>query len=128
RHVGDLPLGVYAAPGYLAQAGVPAHPGELEEPHHRSVGFFWSRTGRILACTMRRDGECIEVQGNHVLRVDDGNAYLSAGLAGLGALWLPVYMAGPHAERGDLVRLFADWQLDPMPLYIAFLPNRHVSA
>jgi DNA-binding transcriptional LysR family regulator len=26
-----------------------------------------------------------------------------------------------------LVALFEDWQLDPMPLYVAFPPNRHIS-
>ena len=52
----------------------------------------------------------------------------TAGLAGLGALWLPDYMARPHTARGELVPLFEDWRLDPMPLYIAFPPNRHVSA
>src|SRR5690554_2134339 len=29
RHVGDLPLGVYASPDYLAEMGTPAHPREL---------------------------------------------------------------------------------------------------
>ena len=59
--------------------------------------------------------------------VDDGNAYLAAGLAGLGVLWLPHYMADAHVARGELVPLFEDWRLDPMPLYVAFPPNRHVS-
>ena len=27
-----------------------------------------------------------------------------------------------------MVALFEDWRLDPMPLYLAFPPNRHVSA
>ena len=65
--------------------------------------------------------------GRYALVVDDGNAYLAAGLAGLGVLWVPEYMAAAHVERGELVRLFEDWQLDPMPLYLAFRPNRHVS-
>ncbi|RYE94135.1 MAG: LysR family transcriptional regulator, partial [Oxalobacteraceae bacterium] len=26
-----------------------------------------------------------------------------------------------------LVRLFEDWRLEPMPLHVAFPPNRHVS-
>jgi DNA-binding transcriptional LysR family regulator len=26
------------------------------------------------------------------------------------------------------VPLFEGWRLDPMPLYVAFAPNRHVSA
>jgi len=128
RHVGDLSLGVYAAPGYLKQAGLPAHPSELEAPHHRIVGFYWSRTRHIFPLTMQRDGERVNVQANYAMVVDDGNAYVSAGVAGLGALWLPHYMARPHVERGDLVQLFAAWQFDPMPMYIAFPPTRHVSA
>jgi DNA-binding transcriptional LysR family regulator len=128
RRVGDLQLGVYAAPAYLAREGTPAHPGELEDTHHRIVGFLWSRSGKAFPYAMHRGEERIEVQGRYVLSVDDGNAYLAAGLAGLGVLWLPHYMARPHLAGGELVPLFEDWRLDPMPLYVAFPPNRHVSA
>jgi DNA-binding transcriptional LysR family regulator len=128
RHVSDLQLGVYAAPGYLARAGTPAHPQALEDTHHRTVGFVWSRTGKTFPYAMRRDGERLEVRGRHAFSFDDGNAYLAGGLAGLGILWLPDYMAEAHVASGELVRLFGDWQLDPMPMYVAFPPNRHVSA
>jgi len=128
RRVADLQLGVFAAPAYLERAGSPAHPGELEDTHHRIVGFLWSRTGKALPYAMCRGAERINVHGRHVLAVDDGNAYLAAGLAGLGVLWLPDYMSRPHAESGELVPLFQDWRLDPMPMYVAFPPNRHVSA
>lgn len=128
RHVADLRLGVYAAPGYLQSAGTPAHPRELENTHHRIVGFLWARSGKPVPYAMHRDAERINVQGRYVLAVDDGNAYLAAGLAGLGVLWLPDYMAETPLARGELVRLFEDWRLDPMPLYLAFPPNRHVSA
>jgi len=128
RRVGDLQLGVYAAPSYLERAGTPHDPRELEDTHHRIVGFLWSRNGKTFPYAMRRGGERIEVQGRYVLSVDDGNAYLAAGLAGLGVLWLPDYMAKAHLPGGELVRLFEDWRLDPMPLYLAFPPNRHVSA
>ena len=77
---------------------------------------------------MQRGDERIEAQGRPLLTVDDGNAYLAAGLAGLGMLWLPHYMAAPHLASGELVRLFEDWQMTPMPMYLAFAPNRHVSA
>ena len=128
RHVGDLQLGVYAAPSYLELAGSPAHPSEMENTHHRIVGFLWLRTRTAFPYAMHRDGESINVQGRYALAVDDGNAYLAAGLAGLGMLWLPDYMSKAHVERGELVRLFHDWRLDPMPMYLAFAPNRHVSA
>ena len=128
RHVGDLQLGVYAAPSYLAREGTPLHPRELEGTHHRVVGFLWARTGKALPYAMRAGSEAITVQGRYVLAVDDGNAYLAAGVAGLGVLWLPGYMAKAHLARGELVPLFGGWSLAPMPLYVAYAPNRHVSA
>lgn len=127
RRVADLPLGVYASPDYLARAGTPSHPAELEELRHCIVSFHWSRTGRGFPYELSRDGERVRVQSHHVLAIDDGNAYLAAGLAGLGALWLPEYMAREHAARGRLVRLFPDWHIAPMPLYLAFPANRHLS-
>ncbi|WP_024697938.1 LysR family transcriptional regulator [Pseudomonas avellanae] len=127
RHVGDLQLGVYASPGYLQQMGTPAHPLDLENSSHRIVGYLWARTGKALPYAMHRDGEQVRVQGRYTLTVDDGNAYIAAGLAGMGILWLPDYMARPHLARGELVPLFQDWQLDSMPMYVAFPPNRHVS-
>jgi len=128
RHAGDLGLSAYAAPAYLARAGTPVHPQELEGTHHRIVGFLSSRTGKLLPYVMHRGAETIEVQGRHILSVDDGNAYLAAGLAGLGILWLPDYLAQEHHTRGELVPVFEDWSFDPMPMYVAFPPHRHVSA
>lgn len=127
RRVGDLKLGVYAAPGYLQRLGTPVHPQELEDSDHRVIGFLWARTGKALPYALRRNDESVHILGRYVLAVDDGNAYLEAGLAGLGVLWLPDYMAKAHLARGELVELFEDWRLDPMPLYVAFAPNRHVS-
>ena len=118
RHVGDLQLGIYATPGYLQRAGTPMHPRELEAAGHHTVGFLWSRTGKALPYAMQRGEERIEAHGRP----------LAAGLAGLGMLWLPHYMAKPHLASGELVRLFEDWQMKPMPMYLAFPPNRHVSA
>ncbi|WP_110688924.1 LysR family transcriptional regulator [Salinicola endophyticus] len=126
RRVGDLPLGVYASPSYLARAGVPAHPRELDNSHHRIVGFLNSRLGEPVA--MQRHGERLTVQGRYVLSTDDGNSYLAAGIAGLGILWLPDYMAKEPLASGELVALFEAWRLDPLPLYLAYPPNRHVSA
>lgn len=128
RHIGDLQLGVYAAPRYLQRMGTPAHPNALEDSDHRIVGFLWARTGRPLPYAMRRGDESVGVHGRYVVALDDGNAYLAAGLAGLGVLWLPTYMAATHVAQGELVALFEDWTLAPMPLHLAFPPNRHVSA
>ncbi|MBC3374903.1 LysR family transcriptional regulator [Pseudomonas sp. SWRI92] len=128
RRVGDLALGVFAAPSYLARVGTPVHPLELEDSEHRIVGFLWARTGKALPYAMHNQDERLHIKGRYVVAVDDGNAYLAAGLAGLGILWLPSYMSRLHEAQGTLVPLFAGWRLDPMPLYVAYPPNRHISA
>jgi len=128
RRVADLPLGVFAAPAYLERAGVPRHPRDLEDGQQRIVGYLWARTGKPLSYSLHKDGEVVQVHGRPVLTVDDGNAYLAAGIAGMGVLWLPRYMAEGAVARGALVELFAGWSMETMPLFVAFPPNRHVSA
>ena len=128
RRVGDLRLGVYASPAYLARAGTPAHPRELEDSHHRIVGFLRSRSSTLAPIALSRAGEQLAPRGRHVVALDDGNAYAAAGVAGMGVLWLPRYMAQAHLDSGELVPLFEDWEVASMPLYLVFPPNRHLSA
>ena len=127
RKLADLPLGVYAAPAYLQRVGRPLHPLDLQDSAHRIVRFRWGRGGNGFPYVMHREGKSVKIHGQYVLSIDDGNAYLAAGVAGLGVLWLPDYMARPHVDRGELLPLFEAWTVDPMPLYLAYPPNRHVS-
>ncbi|CAG9174842.1 LysR family transcriptional regulator [Cupriavidus pampae] len=128
RPIGDLQLGVYAAPAYLKRAGMPKHPSDLGGDDHRLVGYRWARSGKPFPISMLRGDEIVDVQGRYALTVDDGNAFLAAGVAGMGVLWLPRYMANEHAARKLLRPLFEDWCMPTMPMYVAYRPNRHVSA
>ena len=128
RHIGDLQAGLYAAPSYLKRHGTPDHPSALEAEPHQIIGYLRKHGGRLLHVTLQRGTEQLTVQGRHTFAMDDGNTYMAVGLAGLGVIWLPDYMADAHVQRGELVRLFPDWTLDAMPLNLAFPPNRHVSA
>ncbi|SFG78811.1 transcriptional regulator, LysR family [Duganella sp. CF458] len=123
RRVADLQLGVYAAPSYFAQSGTPASPHDLHGAGHRVVHYRWTNG---LPYAMEKSGERVKIGGRYFLAIDDGNAYLTAGLAGLGVLWLPQYMAREHVASGALVQLFADWRIEPMPLHVAYPPNRYV--
>lgn len=76
---------------------------------------------------MRNHVESIQIKGRYALAVDGGNTYLAAGLAELGVLWLPRYMSKIFEARGELVLLFENWSLDPMPIYVTFPPSRHIS-
>ena len=128
KHIGDLKLGLYAAPDYLRRAGVPQHPTEIESDAHRVVGFLRASSGKVAAAKMQRKGKQIQINGRYIVAADDGNAYLAAGLAGMGVLWLPRYMADPHVARGELTPLLEEWTIDPMPMYLAYPQNRHITA
>lgn len=128
RRVAELPMVACAAPAYLQRAGRPGHPRALAGAPHSTVGFLSARTGRLLPTVMTRGTERVEGPMRHALAVDDGNAYLAAGLAGLGVLCLPRYMAEPHLARGELLPLFEDWQIAPLPMVVAFPSRRHLSA
>jgi len=127
RQLAELSMGVYAAPAYLQRAGVPSAPTALDAGAHVLVGYRGSRLGPPLRPVLQRGDARHEVRGRQALIVDDGNAYLAAGLAGLGVLWLPEYMAHAPRQRSQLIRLFADWQIEPMPLYLAYPQSPHVS-
>jgi len=127
RPLARLPIGFHASPGYVQRFGVPEHPRALEGPDHHTVGFLSPRRGRARVFTAQRGAERVEVQGRYSIGFDDGNAYLAAGLAGLGVVALPSYMAEPHVATGELRPVLQDWRLPPMPMHVMFPPNRHMS-
>jgi DNA-binding transcriptional LysR family regulator len=127
RPLASLPIGFHASPGYVQQFGAPDHPRALQGPDHHTVGFLSPRSGRARVFTAQRGAERIEVQGRYSIGFDDGNAYLAAGLAGLGVVALPSYMAEPHVAGGELLPVLQDWRLPPMPMHVMFPPNRHMS-
>jgi len=73
----------------LQRAGKPKHPVVLASAPHLVVGFLFAHTGRLLPTAMTRGAERIDGTMRHALAVDDGNAYVAAGLAGLGVLCQP---------------------------------------
>lgn len=127
RHLGNLRLGWFAAPAYMERLGCPSHPLELENSDHRIVGYGRPPVDNIYTYTLRRGNEEVRVRTQYVASIDDGNAYLAAGIAGMGILWLPLYMAQRYVASAQLIPLFDDWTTEPMPLYAAFPPTRHVS-
>ena len=127
RRIADMQFVAAASPDYLRRHGVPRHPHDLER-EHKVVGFFSPRTGRPLPMDFTKDGERVELIGRHVVAVNDSNAYVAAGLAGLGILQAPSFMLQDHMNRGELDPVLADWSAEPVPLHVVYPPNRHLSA
>jgi len=126
RRIGEMSFITSAAPSYLQRHGEPQHPHALQADH-LVVGYFNGTAPRTHPMNFNRDGERIEVAGRYITAVNDSNAYVTAGLAGLGIIMAPTFMVEEHIERGALRPVLPGWTSDPMLLHIAYSPNRHLS-
>ena len=126
RRIGDFSLVTCATPAYLARHGEPRHPAELMR-NHSIVGYFGAASARAFPMEFRRGEEIEEIDGRYIVAVNDGNAYLAAGLAGLGILRLPHFMVAEHLASGALRPVLRDWSSEAVPLHVVYPPNRHLS-
>jgi LysR family transcriptional regulator for bpeEF and oprC len=126
RRVAILQFVTCASPGYLARYGKPRHPNELTR--HLCVNYFSSKTGKIYDWDFTRDGERIEMPMPGKIAVNDANAYIAAGIAGLGILQVTRYSLEPYLADGRLELILEDWQTDPLPVHVVYPQNRHLSA
>jgi LysR family transcriptional regulator, regulator for bpeEF and oprC len=126
RRVGVIHFLTAAAPSYLARHGVPQHPHDLER--HRCVNYFSAKTGRIFDWDFNRGDERIEVPMRGVIALNDSNAYVEAGLAGLGIIQMTDYLVERHVDSGRMVQVLPDWLSDPLPIHVVYPQNRHLSA
>jgi LysR family transcriptional regulator for bpeEF and oprC len=126
RRVGELEFVCCATPAYLAAHGVPEHPRDLAQ--HRCVNYFSSKTGRLFPWDFSRDGERIELSVDGPVAVNDGEAYLAAGLAGLGVFQAALLDIAEPLAAGSVRRMLADWRIDPLPVFVMYPRNRHLSA
>ena len=126
RRVGALHFSTCATPDYLARHGTPSHPRDLVQ--HQCLNYFSSRTGKNFEWDFERDGERILMPLDGPLAVNDSDAYVEAGLAGLGIMQMASYAARAHHTEGKLVPVLTDWRSDPIPLHVIYPQNRHLSA
>jgi LysR family transcriptional regulator, regulator for bpeEF and oprC len=126
RQIGKASWTTCATPAYLKAHGIPTHPEQLEKGHV-VVSYLSTRTNRAVPMTFAKAGQKVEVVGTRTIGVNESNAHLAAGLAGLGVLHSFAYVARPHIESGALVQILQDWQTEPYPFYVVYPPNRHLS-
>lgn len=119
RRLGAAPRIAAASPLYLEKRGTPAHPSQLAEHdvilgpgRGPSTGWSFKQGARALS---------IKVQGR--LMTDDNEAAVTAAVAGLGVTITSLFGCRAELARADLVRVLADWEMDPVELHAVFPPS-----
>jgi LysR family transcriptional regulator for bpeEF and oprC len=115
-----------ATPDYLKLHGRPTHPDELKSGH-RIVSYVSARTGRIMPMCFQKGSERIEIGGLQGMGVNESNAHVAAGLAGLGVIQTFSFAAKDAIARGELLPVLSAWQPDPYPFFLVYPPDRHMS-
>lgn len=126
RRIGILYFATCATPSYLKQFGRPTHPHELMQ--HKCVNYFSAKTGKIFDWDFTKDGERIQLALPAHFAVNNSDAYLIAGLSGLGIMQIPTFTLAGYFESGQLALVLEDWLSDPIPLHVVYPQNRHLSA
>jgi LysR family transcriptional regulator for bpeEF and oprC len=126
RRVGVINFVTAASPIYLRRFGVPLHPRDLER--HRCVNYFSTKTGKTYDWDFTRGDETIKVPMPGTIALNDSNAYVQAGLAGLGIIQMSDYLMMQHVHSGRMVQVLPDWISEPVPVHVVYPQNRHLSA
>ncbi|WAG81143.1 LysR family transcriptional regulator [Metapseudomonas furukawaii] len=111
-----------ASPAYLAQHGMPTHPQQLLA--HDCIGFRLTTSGQIERWIYSRSDERYDLSPRGRLILNDSEILLRAVLDGLGIAYMINGYIEPLIQRGQLVRLLADWS-PPCPALHLYYPDRH---
>jgi len=114
---------IFASPTYIDSYGKPESLDDLEK--HRAVGYLNHRTGRTTDWFFTFNGGDYAIRMNETLIVDDTDAYIQAGIQGLGLIRVASYLVKPYLRCGALVSCMDDLSFD-LPLSLVYPQNRYL--
>ena len=120
RELGSPPTLLCATPGYLAKAGLPHAPADLDRFDVLLPDAGPSGTTLRLFQGQRRE----EVQLRPKLAVNDPALLHASVAAGLGIGLLPEFLCRQGLASRRMQRVLEDWQLPPQPPLCAVYPSR----
>jgi len=118
RRIGSMRFVTCAAPGYLQRHGVPETIDDLDA--HSAVVHFSGRTGRPFDWDFEVGGEIRRFGFSGPVSVNDADAYVCAGLQGLGMIQAASYQVERHLQSGALVPLLPEYPCAAMPVSLVY--------
>jgi len=125
RRLGSTQLIACAAPGYLEQQGTPAVPADLAA--HRVLTYAYVATPyqwRLLDS----DGRPHDVRVGGPLHANSGELLVAAAIAGMGVIFEPDFVVGPHLAAGRLQRVLPQFSGPRLEVWAVYPSRRHLSA
>lgn len=117
RHIGRVPYGIVASPGYLKKHGTPKVPQDLSK--HDCIGILgWDNRWRFRG----PDGGSITIAINGKLTISNGPSLIEAARAGLGIARASISLFTHDIDRGRFVPLLEDYVTGSRSLTILY-PN-----
>ena len=133
RHIATRPFVFCASPAYLARAGVPGTPDELQ--HHACLLLRYPTDGRLLPWYFVRNGERFEAKVNPGFVCDDIDMLAQIAVNGGGIARLASFIARPLTDSGRLLPLFESGapgsvraESEPMDIYACVTERSALSA
>jgi LysR family transcriptional regulator for bpeEF and oprC len=124
KHIGEVARITCASPDYLLRRGEPRSVADLAR--HVGVGYVWDHGGRSRPWEFTVGQRLEQVPMAHAVFVDDADAYLACGVAGLGIVSASEYTLRPAVRAGLLRQILWEYAAPPRPVSIVFRPNRHM--
>lgn len=91
------------------------------------VGYFSAHSGKAPPLHFLGDGLPLVIVPNCAVMVNESNAHLATGLAGLGLIHTLDFMVRPAIDRGELLPVLQGWRPAPSDGFIAYAPSRQLS-
>ncbi len=122
RRLGVLPMVNVASPAYLRRHGTPRTLADLAA--HLLVNYSPLLSGEPPGFEYRQGSRWVSVPMRSALTVNGTDAYMAAGLAGLGILQVPRIGMQEAILRGLLVEILPELTCEPMPVSLVHSHGR----
>ena len=125
RRLGTTQLLACASPAYLARRGTPQAPEELARHSVLTYAYVSSPFQWRL---VDAEGRTHEVRVSGPLHANSGELLVAAALAGMGIVFEPDFVVGPHLARGELRRVLPQYGGPKLDVWAVYPSRRHLSA
>ncbi|OWF83048.1 LysR family transcriptional regulator [Yersinia frederiksenii] len=125
RRVGEAKMVTCASPEYLRKYGTPLTLDDLA--NHKAVNFFSNTSQEVMDWKFLNKEEVVTRRIKSSILVDNSEAFISCGLAGIGILQGLRVSLDPYIQAGKLVEIFPHIPSVAKPISVLYPDRRYLS-